>query len=97
MDELIPTTKRLIDLIKSSPNMDSSIISSYTNVIGKYGGLEDSIGLFKLFIEAPLDYNRILLLQPVMKQGDLLLAQEIYDCCFYQKDLRGKLLQMTGT
>jgi len=85
---LIPTTKRLIDLIKSSPNIDSSIVSSYTNVIGKYGGLEDAIGLFKLFIEAPSHYNRILLLQPIMKHGDLQLAQEIYDYCFYQKELR---------
>ncbi|MFC4777285.1 hypothetical protein ACFO9Q_10875 [Paenibacillus sp. GCM10023252] len=85
---MIPITKRLIDLIRSSPNIDSSFVTSYTNVIVKYGGLEDAYSLFKLFIEVPADYNRILLLEPIMMLGDLQLAQEIYDYCFYQKDLK---------
>jgi hypothetical protein len=85
---LIPTTTRLIDLIKSSSHIDSAIISTYTNVIGKYGGHEDATGLFRLFMNDPSDYNRILLLQPIMKLGNLQLAQEIYDYRFHQKVLR---------
>lgn len=85
---MIPITKSLIDLLKSSLYINSSIISSYTNAICKYGGAEDAKGLFKLFMDAPLEYNRLLLLQPIMKHGDIQLAEELYDSCFYQKDLR---------
>lgn len=85
---MIPTTKKLIDLVNSSSYIDSTIISTYTKVIGKYGGYEDATGLFRLFMEDSSDYNRILLLQPIMKLGNLQLAQEIYDYCFHQKVLR---------
>ncbi|OUS75743.1 hypothetical protein B1748_15045 [Paenibacillus sp. MY03] len=96
---MIPATQTLIDLFKTM-NPDSSIVSAYTNVICKYGGLADAVNLFDLFMEDPLDYNRVLLLQPIMKHGDQRLAQRIFDDCFYQgellEDMPNEILHVLG-
>ncbi|ACT02674.1 hypothetical protein [Paenibacillus sp. JDR-2] len=85
---MIPATKKLISIIHSSePSSDIS----YINEISKYGGLEDAIELFRIFMEDPQDYNRILLLEPIRKHGDLQLAQVIYDRCFYKQNLRDEM------
>jgi hypothetical protein len=82
---LIPATKKLKHLIHSSEPTNHA---SYLNVIGKYGGPDDAVELFRLFMEDPQDYNRIQLLEPIRKHGDLQLAQVIYDNCFYEQNLR---------
>lgn len=72
-------TAGLIDMFSSGKKLDASIISAYTDVVARYGTMEDAWELYRLFVEDPHHYIRGLLLQPIMRCGDVTLAQDMYE------------------
>lgn len=72
-------TAGLIDMFGSGKKLDASIISAYTDVVARYGTMEDAWELYRLFVEDPHHYIRGLLLQPIMRCGDVTLAQDMYE------------------
>ncbi|GLX66825.1 hypothetical protein [Paenibacillus glycanilyticus] len=97
---MLATTKKLKDIIHCNPELDSSIVRSYLAVIANYGGLEDARGLLQVFMEEPADYNRTLLLEPIMKHGDLELAEDLYEFAIEQhklkEDMPSEILHVLG-
>ncbi|OMF39823.1 MULTISPECIES: hypothetical protein [Paenibacillus] len=76
---MMDATARLIDMFGSGKKLDASIISAYTDVVARYGTMEDAWELYRLFVEDPHHYIRGLLLQPIMRCGDVTLAQDMYE------------------
>ncbi|WP_025723762.1 hypothetical protein [Paenibacillus polymyxa] len=76
---MMDATARLIDMFDSGKKLDASIISAYTDVVARYGTMEDAWELYRLFVEDPHHYIRGLLLQPIMRCGDVTLAQDMYE------------------
>ncbi|WCM61549.1 hypothetical protein [Paenibacillus polymyxa] len=76
---MMDATTRLIDMFGSAKKLDASIISAYTDVVAQYGTVEDAWELYRLFVEDPHHYIRGLLLQPIMRCGDVTLAQDMYE------------------
>lgn len=76
---MMDVTTRLIDMFGSAKKLDASIISAYTDVVAQYGTVEDAWELYRLFVEDPHHYIRGLLLQPIMRCGDVTLAQDMYE------------------
>ncbi|WDM22220.1 hypothetical protein [Paenibacillus polymyxa] len=76
---MMDATTRLIDMFGSVKKLDASIISAYTDVVAQYGTVEDAWELYRLFVEDPHQYIRGLLLQPIMRCGDVTLAQDMYE------------------
>ncbi len=72
-------TARLMDMFGSAKKLDASIISAYMDVVARYGTVEDAWELYRLFVEDPHHYIRGLLLQPIMRCGDVTLAQDMYE------------------
>ncbi|NMF00207.1 hypothetical protein [Aneurinibacillus aneurinilyticus] len=85
---MIQITEKLVQLLRSNPRIDASILTSYCRIISMYGDKEDAAALFRIFTEQPSDYRRALLLAPVMRCGDLALAEEIDRFCFEQGRLK---------
>lgn len=85
---MFQTTEKLIHLLKSDQKLDVSVLASYCRITSKYGDREDAAALFRIFTEQPSDYSRTLLLDPVMRCGDLALAEEIDRFCFEQGQLK---------
>ncbi|URJ47724.1 hypothetical protein MF628_002424 [Paenibacillus polymyxa] len=75
---MMDATARLIDMFGSGKKLDAIIISAYTDVVARYGTVEDAWELYRLFVEDPHHYIRGLLLQPIMRCGDVTLAQDMY-------------------
>ncbi|ALA40141.1 hypothetical protein ABE82_00595 [Paenibacillus peoriae] len=76
---MMDATAGLIDMFGSGKKLDASIISAYTDVVARYGTMEDAWELYRLFVEDPHHYIRGLLLQPIMRCGDVTLAQDMYE------------------
>ncbi|MDQ0050849.1 hypothetical protein J2T18_005192 [Paenibacillus polymyxa] len=76
---MMDATARLMDMFGSAKKLDASIISAYTDVVAQYGTMEDAWELYRLFVEDPHHYIRGLLLQPIMRCGDVTLAQDMYE------------------
>ncbi|MGQ3481543.1 hypothetical protein [Paenibacillus sp. TY11] len=76
---MMDATARLIDMFDSGKKLDASIISAYTDVVAQYGTMEDAWELYRLFVKDPHHYIRGLLLQPIMRCGDVTLAQDMYE------------------
>ncbi|MDY8025908.1 hypothetical protein [Paenibacillus polymyxa] len=76
---MMDATARLMDMFGSAKKLDASIISAYTDVVAQYGTVEDAWELYRLFVEDPHHYIRGLLLQPIMRCGDVTLAQDMYE------------------
>ncbi|MDY7993789.1 hypothetical protein UY286_24300 [Paenibacillus polymyxa] len=76
---MMDATARLMDMFGSAKKLDASIISAYTDVVAQYGTVEDARELYRLFVEDPHHYIRGLLLQPIMRCGDVTLAQDMYE------------------
>ncbi|WP_025677197.1 hypothetical protein [Paenibacillus polymyxa] len=76
---MIDATARIIDMLGSGNKVDASIISAYTDVVAQYGTVKDAWELYRLFVEDPHHYIRGLLLQPIMRCGDVTLAQDMYE------------------
>ncbi|APQ57371.1 MULTISPECIES: hypothetical protein [Paenibacillus] len=76
---MMDATAGLIDMFSSGKKLDASIISAYTDVVARYGTMEDAWELYRLFVEDPHHYIRGLLLQPIMRCGDVTLAQDMYE------------------
>lgn len=85
---MIQTTEKLVQLLRSDPRIDASILISYCRIISMYGDKEDAAALFHIFTEQPSDYRRTLLLDSVMRCGDLALAEEVDHFCFDQGQLK---------
>ncbi|GIP24487.1 hypothetical protein [Paenibacillus sp. J22TS3] len=85
---MIPNTEKLIQLLKSGQKTDASVLASYCRITSKYGDREDAAALFQMFTEHASDYKYTLLLDPVMRCGDLALAEEIDRFCFEQGQLK---------
>lgn len=85
---MIQTTEKLIQLLRSGQKLDASVLASYCRLISKYGDREDAAALFRIFAERPSDYKRELLLDPIMRCGDLALTEEIDPFCFEQGRLK---------
>ncbi|AHM63841.1 hypothetical protein ABFY57_08170 [Paenibacillus polymyxa] len=76
---MIDATAKLIEMVGSGRKLDASIISAYTDVVAQYGTAEDAWELYWLFVEDPDHYVRGLLLGPIMRCGDVALAQDMYE------------------
>lgn len=85
---MIPNTEKLIQRLRSDPRIDASIIAAHCRITSIYGDKEDAAALFRTFAEQPSDYRRTLLLDPVMRCGDLALAEEIDRFCFEKGQLK---------
>lgn len=85
---MIPLTEKLVQWYQSDLKIDVSIASVYCRIIAQYGGPEDAAALFRLFAGKPSDFAREMLLDPVMRLGDLALAEEIDRLCFEQGRLK---------
>lgn len=85
---MIQTTEELIQQLKTDPRTDAGILAAYCRIISLYGDEEDAAALFRVFAEDPTDYRRSLLLDPVMRCGGRVLAEEIDSFCFDQGKLR---------
>lgn len=84
-------TEQLIHLLHSQPRLSAAILQAYCQMISTYGDREDAAALFKRFLEQPEDYRHVMLLGPVMRCGDLALAQEIDRHCFEQNKLKREM------
>lgn len=76
---MMDATARLMDIFGSAKKLDASIISAYMDVVAQYGTVEDAWELYRLFVEDPHHYIRGLLLQPIMRCGDVTVAQDMYE------------------
>lgn len=85
---MIQNTEKLIQLLRSGQKIDAGNLASYCRLTSKYGDREDAVALFRVFAEHPCDYRRTLLLDPVMRCGDMALAEEIDHLCFEQGRLK---------
>lgn len=93
-------TEKLVQLLRSNRRMDGSILAAYCRVTSKYGDNDDAAALFRVFAEQPSDYRRTMLLDPIMRCGDLALAEEIGYFCFehgmLKEDMPSELLHVLG-
>ncbi|AWB45055.1 hypothetical protein DCC85_13030 [Paenibacillus sp. CAA11] len=85
---MLQQTEQLIQLLSNQIRTPAAILESYCRVIALYGGQEDAAALFELFCNQPEDYRYTMLLGPVMRCGDLELAEEMDHRCFEQNKLK---------
>ncbi|MGM1048061.1 MAG: hypothetical protein ACQEXX_18230 [Bacillota bacterium] len=85
---MIQTTEKLVQLFRSDQKIDASILTSYCHIISMYGDKDDAAALFDIYTEQPFDYRRTLLLDSVMRCGDLALAEKLDHFCFEKGLLR---------
>ncbi|MFK0521434.1 hypothetical protein ACINKY_04410 [Paenibacillus illinoisensis] len=85
---MIQPTETLLEWFHSGRPLDMGVIQSYCRVIARYGDREDAAVLLQLYLEHPEDYRYVLLLEVVMRCGDLELARQLHQCSFVNGKLK---------
>ena len=79
---MIQPTETLLEWFHSGRPLDLGVLQSYCRVISRYGDREDAAVLLQLYLEHSEDYRYVLLLEVVMRCGDMELARQLYQCSF---------------
>ena len=80
-----------MELFHSGHPLDASVIQSYSRVIARYGDREDAAVLLQLYMDHPEDYRYVLLLEVIMRCGDMELAVQLHQYSFEKAKLKDRM------